>query len=199
MRNIFRRLKTKKMRIVQNGNPALRRISEPVAAIDDDIRQLADKMTYTLMNNDVEGVGLAAPQVGVNKRVIVIHTCGDNKKDKSTLSPGEILLNPMMPVTLINPELVSLSPETICSGEGCLSLPGVGGDVTRAARVVLKATLLDGQVVQVECAHLLAKCLQHEIDHLDGILFIDRISEEQLKEAEPALKLMAKEEAKRLK
>ena len=81
MRNIFRRLKTKKMRIVQNGNPALRRISEPVAAIDDDIRQLADKMTYTLMNNDVEGVGLAAPQVGVNKRVIVIHTCGDNKKD----------------------------------------------------------------------------------------------------------------------
>ena len=149
MRNIFRRLKTKKMRIVQNGNPALRRVSEPVAAIDDDIRQLADKMTYTLMNNDVEGVGLAAPQVGVNKRVIVIHTCGDNKKDKSTLSPGEILLNPMMPITLINPELVSLSPETICSGEGCLSLPGVGGDVTRAARVVLKATLLDGQVVQV--------------------------------------------------
>lgn len=187
------------MRIVQNGHPALRRISEPVAVIDDDIRSLAERMTYTLMNNDVEGVGLAAPQVGVNKRVIVIHTCGGKKKENSTLSPGEILLNPMMPITLINPELVAKSQETICSGEGCLSLPGVGGDVTRAARVILKATLLDGQSIQVECANLLAKCLQHEIDHLDGILFIDRIPEEQLLEAEPALELMAKEEAKRLK
>ncbi|MBP5670966.1 MAG: peptide deformylase [Victivallales bacterium] len=199
MRNIFRRFKTKKMRIVQNGHPALRRVSAPIAAIDDDVRDLADKMTYTLMHNEIEGVGLAAPQVGVNKRIIVIYTCGGSPKDKSKLSPGEIVLNPLMPVALINPELVSMSQETICSGEGCLSLPGVGGDVVRAARVILKATLLDGQMVQVECANLLAKCLQHEIDHLDGILFIDKIPAEQLEEAKPALKLMEKEEAKRAK
>ena len=199
MRNLFRRFKNKKMRIVQNGHPALRRVSAPITAIDDEIRTLADRMTYTLLHNDVEGVGLAAPQVGVNKRLIVIHTCGDKPKDKSLLSPGELLLDPLMPITLVNPELISLSDEKICSGEGCLSLPGVGGDVTRAARVVLKATLLDGQIVQVECANLLAKCLQHEIDHLDGILFIDKIPPEQLQEAEPALKLMEKEEARRAK
>ena len=199
MRNIFRRFKSKKMRIVQNGHPALRRISAPIAAIDDGIRELADKMTYTLLHNDVEGVGLAAPQVGVNKRLVVIYTCSGSPKDKSKLSPGEILLNPLMPIALVNPEIVSMSQETICSGEGCLSLPGVGGDVVRAARVILKATLLDGQTVQVECANLLAKCLQHEIDHLDGILFIDKIPSEQLAEARPALKLMEKEEAKRNK
>ena len=199
MRNIFRRFKSKKMRIVQNGHPALRRVSAPIAAIDDDVRELADKMTYTLLHNDVEGVGLAAPQVGINKRLIVIYTCGGSPKDKSLLSPGEIILNPLMPIALVNPEIVSMSQETICSGEGCLSLPGVGGDVTRAARVVLKATLLDGQSIQVECANLLAKCLQHEIDHLDGILFIDKIPAEQLAEAKPALELMKKEEAKRAK
>ena len=81
-------------------------------------------------------------------------------------------------------------------GEGCLSLPGVEGDVTRPKKVVLKAQLLSGEQVMLECDGLLARCLQHEIDHLNGILFIDRASEEDRQIAKPAMDEMAAEEAK---
>ena len=188
----------RKMRIVRNGNRSLRSISMPVVEINDDVKALAQRMIVTMKENDVPGVGLAAPQVGVNLRLIVVDTRPDGKSARKAPlgSPGEMMLNPLMPVALVNPEIISSSKETECMGEGCLSLPGVEGDVTRPKKVVLKAQLLSGEQVMLECDGLLARCLQHEIDHLNGILFIDRASEEDRQIAKPAMDEMAAEEAK---
>ena len=164
------------------------------------MRRLAARMVVTMQENDVVGVGLAAPQVGVNIRLIVVDTCPDEDSPPpaAPLSPGEVSLNPRMPLALVNPEITWASPETTCCGEGCLSLPGVQGEVTRSARVRLNATTLDDEVIDVECGGLLARCLQHEIDHLDGVLFIDRASDEEQKAAAPLLKRMEKNELKQL-
>ena len=182
------------MRVVCNGNPALRMKSLPVMSITDEIRELARRMIVTMKENELPGVGLAAPQVGINKRMIVIDTRPTGRKEKRSekkkqLSPGEMMLN------LVNPEILSSSAETETCGEGCLSLPGVEGDVTRPARVLLRAMLLDGKEVMVECGGLLARCLQHEIDHLDGILFYDRIPKEQQEAANDIMAELAAEEA----
>ena len=188
----------RKMRIVRNGNQSLRSISMPIGAINDEVKSLAQRMTVTMKENDVPGVGLAAPQVGVNLRLIVVDTRpdGKNARKKPPTSPGEMMLNPLMPVALVNPEIISSSKETECACEGCLSLPGVEGEVTRPKKVLLKAQLLTGEQVMLECSGLLARCLQHEIDHLNGILFIDRASEEDRQVAKPIMDEMAKEEAK---
>ena len=188
----------RKMRIVHNGHRSLRGISVPIGEITPEIKDLAQRMVVTMVENDVPGVGLAAPQVGVNLRLIVIDTRPDGKsaRKKAPSSPGEIMLNPMMPVALVNPEIISASSETETMCEGCLSLPGVEGEVTRPKKVVLRSRLLSGEQMIVECDGLLARCLQHEIDHLNGVLFIDRASEEQRKEAKPLLDEMAAEEAR---
>ncbi len=187
-------------RVICNGNPALRVKSLPVMSVTDEIRELARRMIVTMKENELPGVGLAAPQVGINKRMIVIDTRPTGRKEKRSekkkqLSPGEMLLNPLMPLALVNPEILSTSAETETCGEGCLSLPGVEGDVTRPARVLLRATLLDGKEVMVECGGLLARCLQHEIDHLEGILFYDRIPKEQQEAANDVMAELAAEEA----
>lgn len=199
MFEFMHKAKPRRLRIVRHGHPALRRRSEPVTAITSELVALAERMIVTMKENEVVGVGLAAPQVGVNVRLIVVDTRPEGEDHSSaTLSPGEIVLNARMPIALVNPEIVSASSETACAGEGCLSVPDVSGDVTRPARVLLRAQTLDGQELQVECANLLGRCLQHEIDHLDGVLFIDRISEEDMKLAAPTLERMEKAEQKRL-
>ena len=176
--------KPQKMRIVFNGHPALRRKSLPVGAIDDEVKAFAERLLVSLAESEVAGVGLAAPQVGVNLRMVAIDTRPDPKSaSQIQLSPGELVLNPKMPLVLVNPEIISHSEETETCEEGCLSLPGVDGDVTRPAKVVLRTTLIDGTQLVLECANLLARCLQHEIDHLDGILFIDHSPKWQQKEA----------------
>ncbi len=189
----------RKMRIVRYGHRSLRGVSLPIVDIDQEIKDLARRMTVTMQENEVPGVGLAAPQVGVNKRLIVVDTRCDSKereRRKRQASPGEMLLEPMMPVALVNPEIVSSSKETECACEGCLSLPGVDGDVTRPKKVVLRAKLLSGEQIMVECGGLLARCLQHEIDHLNGILFIDHSSREEQEAARPLMDEMAADEAR---
>ena len=197
MAHLTRRPQKRRLRIVKNGNPALRKTSAPIEVIDDSIRTLANQMIVSMLENEIVGVGLAAPQVGVNKRLIVIDTSSE-EIPATEQSPGETLLNPLMPLALVNPVIVSASETTATRDEGCLSLPGVDGNVTRPAEVLLKATLLDGQEIQCQCAHLLARCLQHEIDHLDGILFIDHCSETEQKAAAPVLKQLEKAEKKYL-
>lgn len=199
MFNFLSKTKARRMRVVLNGHPALRKRSEPVTEITPELEVLAERMIVTMKENDIVGVGLAAPQVGVNVRLIVLDTRPEKTADGSlALSPGEVLLNPRMPLALVNPEIVSSSAETECADEGCLSVPDVSGEVTRPARVILRAKSLAGEELQVECAHLLSRCIQHEIDHLDGVLFIDRISEEELKIAAPTLARMEKAEQRRL-
>ena len=187
--------KDRPMRIVVNGHPALRKVSSPVGEVTDEVKALAATLVRSLLESEVQGVGLAAPQIGVNLRMIALKTTGDDGKSRPGALPGELLLDPLMPVVLLNPEIVDHSAETDCVEEGCLSLPGVNGKVTRPVTVVLHARLLDGQELTAECGGLLARCLQHEIDHLDGKLFYDRISPAEQKAADAQMKRLAKREA----
>ena len=141
-------------------DPRLRLVSEPVKAIDDEIGRLVDDMFETMYG--APGIGLAAIQVGVPKRVI---TADLAKKDE-----------PRAPQVFINPEILSRSEELSTYEEGCLSIPEIHEDVERPAKVRVRYLDRDGKPHEVDAEGLLATCLQHEIDHLDGVLFIDHIS-----------------------
>jgi peptide deformylase len=138
----------------------LRLVSEPVKKITADVRKLVEDMFETMY--DAPGVGLAAIQVGAPKRVVTIDIA---KKDE-----------PKNPQVFINPEIVTASDEKAIHEEGCLSIPEFYDDVERPALVKVKYLDLDGQPHEVEADGLLAICLQHEIDHLNGVLFIDHLS-----------------------
>ncbi len=138
------------------GDPILRKETSPVAAVTDDLRRLIDDMFETM--HAAKGIGLAAPQVGRLERVAVVDVEGGKH-----------------PLALVNPEIISV--EGSAKGEeGCLSIPEVYGDVERSAKVVVRALDRDGRPIEVEGTELLARCLQHEIDHLHGKLFIDYLS-----------------------
>lgn len=145
--------------IVKYGDPVLHGPAEPVEEIDDSIRTLLADMVQTMYA--APGVGLAAPQVGVPLRVIVID-----------LSVGE---DPSQLIRLVNPEFLERAGEQ-CEEEGCLSVPGYGGTPTRPARVKVKGLDPDGQERVHEATGLLARAFCHEIDHIDGLLFVDRLS-----------------------
>ena len=140
-------------------DPFLARKAAPVAVLDDRVRTLIRDMFETMYG--AEGVGLAAPQVGVGKRVIVVD-----------ISPVD---EAVAPVALINPEIVEREGSVV-GVEGCLSLPGVQGDVCRAETVTVRGRDEEWKPVEIRASGILARALQHEIDHLDGILFIDRIT-----------------------
>jgi peptide deformylase len=144
--------------IVRHGAPVLHKPAEPVAAVTDQIQALVDDMIQTMYG--APGVGLAAPQVGVGLRVFVCDvSVGRN--------PGDLMV-------FINPEFVERDGMQL-EEEGCLSVPGFNATVARPARAVLKGLDRDGQEHTVEATGLLARCFQHEMDHLDGTLFVDRL------------------------
>jgi peptide deformylase len=140
-------------------DPVLKEVAKPVEKVDDDIRRLLDDMAETMYAAD--GVGLAAPQVGVLKRVITI--------DTSPRQEGQKLIH------LVNPEIVFAEGETTYT-EGCLSIPGEAEDVERAAKVRVRALDYAGKTFELEAEGLLAIALQHETDHLNGTLFVDHLS-----------------------
>jgi len=137
------------------GDPILREDTKPVAEITDELRALARNMFDTM--DLARGIGLAAPQIGRTERMAVI---GVEEQR----------------FVIINPEIVEADGKTAKAEEGCLSIPDVYGDVERPARVRVRALDLDGKTFEVEAGELLARCLQHEIDHLHGKLFIDYLS-----------------------
>lgn len=139
--------------IVKDPDPVLRQIAKPVPKITPNIHKLLDDMAETMY--DADGVGLAAPQIGILKRVIVMDV-----GDEHGL------------IELINPEIVAREGEQF-GPEGCLSIPGLSGDVRRAGKVTVKGLNRDGQEITVTGTDLLARCIQHEVDHLNGILFTD--------------------------
>lgn len=147
------------LNILTYPDPELKKTSEPVEEVDENITSLIDNMFKTMY--DAPGIGLAAPQVGVLKRVIVL--------DIGARGNGEA-----KPMALINPEIISSKGETSFE-EGCLSVPEFTADVTRPEEVKVKGINQKGETVEIECDGLLAIVLQHEIDHLNGILFIDRL------------------------
>ncbi len=156
------------------GSEVLRTTSEPVGQITGQIRDFAEQMIEAMFKNN--GIGLAAPQVGRNIRLITLMTHTEDEELSPTALPGERLLAPQMPLALVNPEIVSASKQVSSFCEGCLSIPELNGDVIRPVSIVLRAQLLNGQMIETACGGLLARCLQHEIDHLNGVLFVDHLS-----------------------
>jgi len=144
------------MPVIKMDNPLLHRRAKKVRKIDSSIQKLIDDMVETM--HGVEGVGLAAPQVGVPLQVVVIQLPEDE----------EI-------ITLINPEIVKTSEDTEMMPEGCLSLPGYRGELKRFTSVTVKARDSQGKPIRIKGEGLLAQVLQHEVDHINGIVFVDHL------------------------
>ena len=167
--------KEEKLTVKTFGNPVLRKESAEIREVTQELRDLAEHMIECMY--DENGIGLAAPQIGVNKRMFVIDT---NVEDEVYTTPGEAMLAPRMPMALINQIIISTAGTDTPFLEGCLSIPGVNATVFRPEIIQLKAQTLDGEEIDIECGGLLARCAQHEIDHLDGILFTDKAVEEEM-------------------
>lgn len=152
----------------------LRNVAEPVEEVDDEVRKLVDDMAETMYA--APGVGLAAPQVGVSKRVFVIDTAGEDE-------PSSLMV-------FINPKL-KLKEGEIVWEEGCLSFPGIHEEVRRANHVIVEALDREGNTFEVEAEGLKAVALQHESDHLDGVLLVDQVSFFKKRQIERDLKKRA--------
>ncbi len=153
-------------------DPHLRAKARPVGPGDADaVRDLAPRMLESMYR--APGIGLAAPQVGAGLRLVVVDLQRDEKRE---------------PMVLVNPEVVAASAEEAVREEGCLSLPGHYADVSRPARVKVRFHDLSGARREVEADGLLAACLQHEVDHLDGVLFVERLDAETRKQAMRAIR-----------
>jgi peptide deformylase len=148
------------MPIITAPDPRLKVVSTPVAAVDDDVRALMDDMLETMYA--APGIGLAAVQVGVPKRVIVM----DLSKEEEARDP----------LFLVNPEITWVSDDDATYEEGCLSLPEHYADVARPAACTVSYLDYDGERQELAAKGLLATCVQHEIDHLDGVLFVDHLT-----------------------
>ena len=147
-------------KIVIEPDPILRKKSEMLEKVDDELRALLDDMLETMY--DAPGIGLAAVQIGILKRLIVL----DISKDKEKKNP----------LFLINPEIISLSKKTSVYEEGCLSLPGHFAEIERPAECQVKYIDYFGKEKEIKATGLLSTCIQHELDHLNGVLFIDYLS-----------------------
>lgn len=146
--------------IIVAPDPRLKRIAEPVQKVDAEMRRLMDDMLETMYK--APGIGLAAPQVGVLKRVIVIDLAREDEKPQ--------------PLRMANPELIWVSDEDAVYNEGCLSLPEHYADVTRPAAIKVRYIDHENEIRELEADGLLATCIQHEMDHLEGILFVDHLT-----------------------
>ncbi len=146
--------------IITVPDPLLKQVSQPVDHVDDELRRLMDDMLETMY--DAPGIGLAAIQVGVPKRVIVMDLAGKDEEPQ--------------PRYFVNPEITWASDELFSYEEGCLSVPEVFDEVERPARVRLTYLNYEGEKVEEEAEGLYAVCIQHEMDHLEGVLFIDHLS-----------------------
>ena len=141
-------------------DPLLRQVSKPIERVDSDLQRLADDMLETMY--DAPGIGLAAIQIGVPRRMLVIDVSREGEEKQ--------------PLVFINPEVVKSSDERSLYEEGCLSIPDYYAEVERPATIGVKYLDRDGKEQLIDADGLLATCLQHEIDHLNGVLFIDHIS-----------------------
>ena len=160
--------------IVIYGDPVLRKKGKEIVKITDEIRAFAQDMIETM--HEAHGVGLAAQQVGEAIQLTVIDVSdAENRPSRMWIDGEEVDPKEHMPLILINPQL-ELSRETEIGPEGCLSFPEVTADISRAERVTVTALDLEGKPVSFEAEGLLSRAVQHETDHLNGILFIDRMS-----------------------
>ncbi len=170
------------MPLMYYGNPILSKKSALITTIDDNIKRLAGLMIATMNHHD--GIGLAASQVGYNINLIALDVPRHRDQDQDTrtfTTPGEEILLPQMPLILVNTRLHDFSENLTEYVEGCLSIPGIKSEVLRPEFVTVDAQLLDGSTISLNCGGLLSRCLQHEYDHINGILFLNLLAPEVLK------------------
>jgi peptide deformylase len=162
------------LEIVKYGTPVLREKGRAVKHTEEKLKELADNMIDTM--RDAHGVGLAAQQVGVPIQMCVVDVAGvEDRPSAMWIDDKEVPLEEYMPLVLLNPQL-QFSEEKESGNEGCLSFPEITAEIVRSEGVRCTATRLDGSEITFEAAGLLARALQHEVDHLNGILFIDRMN-----------------------
>lgn len=160
---------TETLQVMELDHPVLRRIAEPIGeAKREHFQSLMDQLIETA--RQANGVGIAAPQVGVSERLFIV---------ASRPTPRYPHAPVMEPTVMINPQILSHSSEQVKDWEGCLSVPGVRGLVPRYQKIIVEYTGRDGQRYQQELTDFVARIFQHELDHLDGILFIDRVEDLQ--------------------
>ncbi len=177
------------------GDPALSRKASPVERIDDDVRRFGEELLKMMLKYD--GVGLAATQVGVGLRMIALAVpAPDTSRTGEPNSPGELILSRKMPALIINPRIISSSKEKEVREEGCLSVPGIFAEVERPSRVLFEGLVNCKEAITIECAGLLARAIQHEIDHLDGVLFVDRLDRRSFSKLKGKLEEIRRESAK---
>jgi peptide deformylase len=180
-----------KLPIVKYGNPILRTKGKWIKRADDRIRTLAADMLETM--HEANGIGLAAQQVGAALQLTVLDISQVEGRP-STLILNGVEVDPAeaMPLVLLNPR-IELNRHTVSESEGCLSFPDITAEINRAISISLEAETLDGEAVMIEAGGLLARALQHEVDHLNGILFIDRMSSAAKASLSSRLKRMQRE------
>ena len=179
------------LQILEYGDPILRAKGKPIENVDDRIRELAANMIETM--HAANGVGLAAQQIGEALQLTVLDvSLVEDRPSSLKLDGKEVDPKAAMPLVLINPE-IDLGGTTEVGVEGCLSFPEITGDIERAKSVIVRAQTLDGGTIEIEASGFLARAIQHEGDHLNGILFIDRMNSAAKAALSSRLKRLQKE------
>ena len=180
--------KIKPLEVVKYGHPALRSKGKKIDKIDETILTLAEEMIETMYAED--GCGLAAHQVGRSLQLAVIDVMPayEDRPSRAWIDGRELEIESLMPLVMINPEIHPVGNERSTEVEGCLSMPGLHDEVERPARVRIICQDLDGSTLDFEAEGLLSRAAQHEVDHLHGILFIDHLPPETLKEHQSLLR-----------
>jgi peptide deformylase len=180
-----------RLSILQYGDPILRAKGKQIDQIDNRLRELAANMLETM--HAANGVGLAAQQIGEALQLTVLDISEiEDRPSTMKLNGAEVDPKSAMPLVLVNPQ-ISLHDETSIGTEGCLSFPEITGEIERAESVMARAETLEGKSIEIEATGLLARVLQHEVDHLNGILFIDRMSSAAKASLSSRLKRLQKE------
>ena len=162
------------MQIVKYGDPVLRTKGKQITEITDDLRQLADAMIETMI--EANGVGLAAQQVGHAVQLAVVDVAGiEDRPSTMSIDGAPVKIEDWMPMVMLNPVL-ELGKEKEFGTEGCLSFPEISAEIQRSVSLKAKVKLIDGRDLEFQAEGFLARAIQHEVDHLNGVLFIDRMN-----------------------
>ena len=180
------------LRITQYGEAILTQEGKKVDSFDDELSELSKEMLEAMYQ--VEGIGLAAQQIGEAMQFCVIDVPDHPEYPMACILDGKPLSpSLLMPISLANPEITLLPSDEFYYEEGCLSFPEIRGDIARPERILVRYQDLDGAHHELECDGLLARCIQHEVDHLQGILFIDRMEKEAYAEIKAQVKALKKQ------
>lgn len=165
------RKQMKKTKILTLPNPILRQVAKEVGKMDENVQDIIERMKFAIEKEDI-GLGLAAPQIGESLRIITIRA--REIRDEN----GKLLQKEIPLIILVNPKVTKFSKDKVVVDEGCLSYPGIFGKVERPKKVKVEAISENGKKVKINASGLLARIIQHEVDHLNGILFIDYIKDQ---------------------